>query len=113
MNEEIITTLIQSILIVIFITSFLSTIDKHAKLSQAYYSHAKSLQTINKIIISGQNFQDYCSYIFSNELNGIIKKGSETCQTRSSNYYSSRSEMFMTSLPVLKNNEIIWVGSYA
>ena len=113
MNEEIISTLIQSILLIIFVTSFLSIIDKHAKINQAYYSHAKSLQTINRIISLGESFQEYCDYIFTNEINGIIRKNSETCQTRSSNYYSKSSEIFMTSLPVLKNNEIIWVGSYA
>lgn len=111
MNEEIVNTLLQTIIITIFLTAFFTTLDNNVKTNLAYFSHAEALQTINEIINAGENFEEYCEFITEEKIR--IRKGNETCQSSSINPFKEEKDVMIVSLPVLDDNEVVWVSSYA
>ena len=113
MNEEIISTLLYSTIITIFILTFFSTMQKHVGINQSYFNHAKALQTINEVINYGTNYDEYCAFVQTTSENVRIKKGNELCQSTSTNYFKQEKEVMILSLPVMDNNEVIWVSAYA
>lgn len=113
MNEEIISTLLYSIVIIIFLTTFFKTISRNVELNNAYFRHAKALQSVNAIINHGTSYDEYCDYILTNSVNGFVRRGNETCQTYSTNPLLEMEQELSVSLPVIDNNKVVWVGSYA
>ena len=113
MNEEILSTIIYSTIIGIFLITFFTTIQKNIEINQAYFEHAKALQTINEIIHSGKNYEDYCEFIQTTSEKVRVEKGNEICQSTTTKYYYQEKNVMILSLPVLDDNEVVWVSAYA
>jgi hypothetical protein len=108
MNEQIITTLLYGSLVLMFIFLYFNTFEKEVELSEAYYGHVRALQRVNEVLNAGESFEDYCSFVQNNpDSKARVTKLNESCRTQVSDY------SFIVSLPVLDNNEVVWVSSYA
>ncbi len=114
MNEEIISTAIYTAIASVFIIAFFDNISKTAILENAYLSHAKALQQVRQAIQSCSSFEDCCNYAYLQADAQIrIIRGNDSCQSGTSSYYSRKEEKMIVSLPSVKNNEVVWVSSYA
>jgi hypothetical protein len=91
-----------------FVMLYFNTFEREVGLSQAYYGHVRALQAVNEVLNSGKSFEDYCSFVQNNPSAKVrVSKLNESCQTQVGEY------SMIVSLPILDDNEVVWVSSYA